>query len=178
LIFQKEPGLPGFFSLCFRLHIVTALVHNCIMKKLLFSLACLAGSLSAWGQNAPQLDLPRVTLSAGMHQINAQVAQTPEQRQTGLMFRQSMPQPEGMLFIFEQAATQCFWMRNTLIPLQTAFVADDGAVVNIVDMKPLDETSRTCSDKPVRFVLEMNQGWFSKKGIKAGFKLSGQPFKP
>ena len=148
------------------------------MKTFYLTVALLATSISGWAQNAPQLDLPRITLSAGMHQINAQVAQTPEQRQTGLMFRQAMPQPEGMLFVFEQPATQCFWMRNTLIPLQTAFLADDGAVVNIVDMKPLDETSRTCSDKPVRYVLEMNQGWFSKKGIKAGFKISGPPFRP
>ncbi len=147
------------------------------MKTLLAIFALLTASLHGQAQSIPQMDLPRVTLTAGMHQINAQIAQTPEQRQTGLMFRQAMPQPEGMLFVFEQAATQCFWMRNTLIPLQTAFIADDGAVVNIVDMKPLDETSRTCSDKPVRYVLEMNQGWFSKKGIKAGFKLSGPPFK-
>ena len=148
------------------------------MRTLLVIVALLTASLQGHAQNAPQMDLPRVTLAAGMHQINAQVAQTPEQRQTGLMFRQAMPQPEGMLFVFEQAATQCFWMRNTLIPLQTAFIGDDGTVVNIVDMKPLDETSRTCSDKPVRYVLEMNQGWFGKKGIKAGFKLSGPPFKP
>ena len=148
------------------------------MKTLFLTFAWLTASLNSWAQNAPQLDLPRVTLSAGMHQISAQVAQTPEQRQTGLMFRQNMPLPEGMLFVFEQQATQCFWMRNTLIPLQTAFIADDGVIVNIVDMKPLDETGRTCSDKPVRYVLEMNQNWFSKKGIKAGFKLSGPPFKP
>jgi uncharacterized membrane protein (UPF0127 family) len=66
-------------------------------------------------------------------------------------------------------------MKNTLLPLSIAFIGDDGAVVNITDMKPLDETSH-CSQKPVRFVLEMNQGWFAKKGIKAGFKLSGAPW--
>ena len=123
----------------------------------------------------PQLDLPRVKLSAGMHQINAQVAQTGEQRMVGLMHRREMPQHEGMLFIFEQPTQQCFWMKNTLLPLTAAFVADDGTIVNLADMKP-QSTESHCSEKPVRFVLEMNQGWFAKKSIKTGFKLTGAPF--
>jgi uncharacterized membrane protein (UPF0127 family) len=123
----------------------------------------------------PQLDLPRVKLAAGMHQIDAQVAQTGEQRMVGLMHRREMPQHEGMLFIFEQPTQQCFWMKNTLLPLTAAFVADDGTIVNLADMKP-QTTDSHCSDKPVRFVLEMNLGWFAKKAIKAGFKLTGAPF--
>ena len=123
----------------------------------------------------PQLDLPRTTLSVGMHRIDTQLATTPAQRQTGLMHRKEMPQHEGMLFIFEQPAVQCFWMRNTLIPLTAAFVADDGAIVNLADMKPLDESSH-CSAQPVRYVLEMNQGWFKQRNLKAGARLRGQPF--
>jgi uncharacterized membrane protein (UPF0127 family) len=126
-------------------------------------------------QNAPQLDLPRIKLSAGMHLIDIQVAATPAQRSTGLMFRQDMPSGEGMLFAFEEAAPQCFWMKNTLIPLTAAFVADDGTIINLADMKP-QTTDAHCSVKPVRYVLEMNQGWFDKKGIKAGSKLGGKPF--
>jgi len=126
-------------------------------------------------QYAPQLDLPRVSLRAGMHLIDAQVAHTPEQRQTGLMWRQEMPQHEGMLFVFEQPAVQCFWMKNTLLPLTAAFVADDGTIVNLADMKP-QSTDSHCSSQPVRYVLEMRQGWFSQKRIQAGFKLSGAPF--
>ena len=129
----------------------------------------------AHAQNGPQLDLPRVTLTAGIHQVDAQVAQTPEQRATGLMFRGEMPQAEGMLFVFEHASAQCFWMKNTLLPLTAAFVADDGTIVNLADMKPQTSDSH-CSSKPVRFVLEMNKGWFAKKGIKAGSKLRGAPF--
>ncbi len=110
-----------------------------------------------------------------MYLIDTQVARTIEQRATGLMFRKNMPQGEGMLFIFEQASEQCFWMKNTLVPLTAAFVADDGSIVNLADMKP-QTTDSHCSEKPVRFVLEMNQGWFAKKGIKAGFRLQGQPF--
>jgi uncharacterized membrane protein (UPF0127 family) len=131
----------------------------------------------AQAQQQPQLNLPRVKLGAGMHQIDAQLALTPEQRQIGLMFRAEMPQHEGMLFMFEEPAQQCFWMKNTLMPLTAAFVADDGTIVNLVDMQP-QTTDSHCSAKPVRFVLEMNQGWFAKRAIKAGFRLTGKPFAP
>jgi uncharacterized membrane protein (UPF0127 family) len=130
---------------------------------------------AAQGQGLPQ-NLPTVTLAAGMHQIQAMVANTPEQRQIGLMHRKQMAQHEGMLFIFDAPATQCFWMRNTLLPLAIAFVADDGTVVNTDEMKPQTDDSH-CSAKPVRYVLEMNQGWFDKKGVKPGFKLAGPPFR-
>ncbi len=123
----------------------------------------------------PQTDLPRTTISAGMHRIDAQVAATPAQRQIGLMHRKDMPQHEGMLFVFEQPGVQCFWMKNTLLPLTAAFVADDGSIVNLADMKPLDESSH-CSAKPVRYVLEMNQGWFEQRHLKAGVKLRGPAF--
>ncbi|WP_432417872.1 DUF192 domain-containing protein [Caenimonas sedimenti] len=136
--------------------------------------AVLAAGLAA--AQEPQLNLPRVRLAAGMHQIDAQVASAPDQRMTGLMYRQEMPQHEGMLFIFEQPSQQCFWMKNTLLPLSTAFVADDGTIVNIEDMAPQTLNSH-CSAKPVRYVLEMNKGWFAKKGIKPGAKLSGAPFR-
>ncbi len=147
------------------------------MKRLIAPLIGLLAALNglAWGQDSPQLQLPRVTLTAGMHLIQAQVASTPEQRATGLMHRKEMPANEGMLFVFEQRAGQCFWMKNTLLPLTAAFVADDGTIVNLADMKPQTLDSH-CSAEPVRYVLEMNQGWFAKRGIQAGAKLSGSPF--
>ncbi len=139
------------------------------------SLALATLTLSVAAQSSPQLQLPRAKLTAGMHVLDVQLAQTAEQRQIGLMWRKEMPQHEGMLFVFEQPATQCFWMRNTLIPLSAAFVADDGRIVNIADMKPQSDDSH-CSEKPVRFVLEMNQGWFAKRQLKAGYKLDGALF--
>ena len=140
--------------------------------RLLFSILFVTLVSPVFAQQKPQMDLPRVKLSAGMYLIDAQVAKTPEQRQIGLMFRQEMPAHEGMLFIFEERATQCFWMKNTLLPLTAAFVADDGRVVNLVDMKP-QTTDSHCSAEPVRYVLEMNQGWFAKRGLKAGVQLGG-----
>ncbi|MEY4470367.1 MAG: hypothetical protein RIT20_708 [Pseudomonadota bacterium] len=144
-----------------------------LRKAFATALAMLAMSVAA--QSSPQLQLPRAKLTAGMHVLDVQLAQTAEQRQIGLMWRKEMPQHEGMLFVFEQPATQCFWMRNTLIPLSAAFLADDGSIVNIADMKPQSDDSH-CSEKPVRFVLEMNQGWFAKRQLKAGYKLGGALF--
>lgn len=130
---------------------------------------------AALAQTGPQR-LDAITLNAGMYNIHAEVAMTDDQRQTGLMFRREMPQHEGMLFVFDETAVHCFWMKNTLLPLSIAFLADDGSVVNIADMQPQSEKSN-CPAKPVRYALEMNQGWFAKRGIKPGFRLSGGPFR-
>lgn len=131
----------------------------------------------ASAQDTPQMQLQRIPLSMGIHQIDTQLAVTSEQREIGLMFRKEMPQNEGMLFVFESPTRLCFWMKNTLLPLTAAFVADDGTIVNLENMKP-QTTDSHCSAKPVRFVLEMNQGWFAKKGVKPGSRISGQPFSP
>lgn len=122
-------------------------------------------------EGTPQ-QLPTVQLTAGMHLIRAMVARTPEEQQIGLMFRREMGANEGMLFVFDDLSMRCFWMKNTLLPLSAAFVADDGSIVNIADMKPLDETSH-CSTRPVRYVLEMHQGWFAKRGLRAGSRIGG-----
>ena len=152
--------------------------HNTFMKPAFLLVACLAWAAAVFPAAAqdPQTNLPRVKLSAGMHQIDAQVARTPDQRATGLMHRKEMPQHEGMLFVFEQPSQQCFWMKNTLLPLSSEFIDDSGTVVNVEDMEPQSLASH-CSAKPVRYVLEMNQGWFAKKGIKAGARLNGEPFR-
>ena len=149
------------------------------LKSTAISLSLFLFLTPSWSQvpapGEPQKGLPRVTLQAGMYQIDAQVASTEYEREVGLMFRTQMPQHEGMLFVFEQSSPQCFWMKNTILPLSAAFIESDGTIVNIEDMKP-QTTDSHCSRKPVRFVLEMNQGWFTKKGLKAGAKLLGTPF--
>jgi uncharacterized membrane protein (UPF0127 family) len=134
-------------------------------------------SLAAQAQNAPQPKLPTTALTAGMHLIQAELAVTPEQQMVGMMLRTGMGANEGMLFVNDDSGVRCFWMRNTLIPLSIAFISDDGHIVNIADMAARSEQSH-CSAKPVRFALEMRQGWFAKRGIAAGFKLKGAPFKP
>jgi uncharacterized membrane protein (UPF0127 family) len=145
------------------------------LRTLALAAVLLAGSASA--QTAPQPKLPTLEIGAGMHRIQAEVARAPAEQMTGMMFRTQMGTHEGMLFVNPEPEIRCFWMRNTLIPLAIAFIADDGTIVNIAEMQPRSEQSH-CSAKPVRYALEMNQGWFDKRGIKPGFKLKGGPFRP
>ena len=125
----------------------------------------------AW---AKQPGLPTIKLNAGIHVIQAEVASTMATRSQGLMRRKSMAQGAGMLFLFDQAAGHCMWMKNTLIALSVAFIDERGEIVNIADMQPLDETSH-CALRPVRYALEMNQGWFKQRGIGPGTHLDGIP---
>lgn len=134
-----------------------------------------APALALQGMPTAPQKLPTTQLGIGMHVIKAEVAQTPREHAIGLMWRTEMGANDGMLFIFPQATKQCFWMKNTLIPLSIAFVDDDGKIVNIDEMQPQTEDAH-CSAQPVRYVLEMNKGWFAKRHIQAGQKLSGTPF--
>ncbi len=129
---------------------------------------------SARAQDGPQPRLETADLTAGIHVIRAELASTPEQQAIGMMFRSEMGANEGMLFVNADSSPRCFWMRNTLIPLTIAFIADDGRIVNLADMEPRSEQSH-CSAKAVRYALEMRQGWFAKRGLKAGSRLRGGP---
>jgi uncharacterized membrane protein (UPF0127 family) len=135
------------------------------MKKfLLIALACVAASALA--------QLPTVQLSAGMHLIRAEVADSMGTRMEGLMHRKSMPEGAGMVFVFDELAPHCMWMKNTLIPLSVAFIDQAGTIINIADMQPHSEQSH-CAARPARYALEMNKGWFAQRGIKPGAKLRG-----
>jgi uncharacterized membrane protein (UPF0127 family) len=123
-----------------------------------------------------QSRFPKVQLTAGMYVIQAEVAATEAARQQGLMFRQSMGANEGMLFIFEAPAGVCMWMKNTPLPLSVAFIDQAGKIVNIEDMQP-NTTNPHCAKKLIRYALEMNQGWFKQKNIKAGSTIEGLPRK-
>lgn len=128
------------------------------------ALACLAAAARA--------ELPTVQLAAGMHLIRAEVADSMGTRMEGLMHRKSMPQGAGMVFVFDETATHCMWMKNTLIPLSVAFIDEAGGIINIADMQPHSEQSH-CAARPARYALEMNRGWFVQRGIKPGARLRG-----
>lgn len=127
-------------------------------------------------EGVAQRDLPLATLNAGMYLVHVQVAATAEQRAIGLMYRTDLRDNEGMLFIFEKPQMQCFWMKNTYLPLTAAFIADDGTIVNTVDMQPRTTNSH-CSSQPVRYVLEVRQGWLAQHGFGPGKRMTGGPFK-
>lgn len=140
----------------------------------LFSISTLLPVGAGLAQSAGQPPLPTQPLRAGMYIIQAEIAATHEQRQMGLMFRQKLAPNGGMLFVFDEQAPHCMWMRNTLIPLSVAFIDDDGVIVNIEDMQPRTEIPH-CARRPVRYALEMQQGWFAKRGIQPGLRLTLNP---
>ncbi len=116
-------------------------------------------------------------LQARFFQITVEIADTPASRTQGLMGRPTLPNNHGMLFVFDRPEPQCFWMKNTPLPLTIAFIADDGRIVNFADMQPFSEQPH-CSASPVRFALEMEQGWFKRRGLLAGDILTGKPLSP
>jgi uncharacterized protein len=123
---------------------------------------------------APALaqQLPVVQLKAGMHLIRAEVAADFSTRGRGLMHRKALAPNAGMLFIFDQPAIHCMWMKNTYIPLSVAFLDEKGEIVNVADMQPHSEQSH-CAARPSVYALEMEQGWFAQRGVKPGMKLGG-----
>ncbi len=129
--------------------------------------------LPAFAQDAPT-EFRVIPLTAGIHVIRAEVAMRPDEREKGLMFRKTLGPNQGMVFLFDQPAAQCMWMRNTLIPLSVAFIGDNGKVLNVEDMAPQTEDNH-CAASPARYALEMNKGWFTKHGIAAGARISGLP---
>jgi uncharacterized protein len=145
------------------------------IRTLTLTLSLALCSIAAHSQQGPQPRLETVELSAGMHLIRAELAITPQQQATGMMFRTEMGANEGMLFVNDDNAQRCFWMRNTLLALSIAFLAEDGTIINIAEMAPRSDESH-CSAKPARYALEMRPGWFAKRGLKAGMQLRGAPF--
>jgi hypothetical protein len=129
----------------------------------------LALALAAAGARA---QLPVVELGAGIHLIRAEVAGTFESRMRGLMFRRELAANAGMVFVFEEDAQHCMWMKNTLIALAVAFVDRDGVIVSISEKQPHSEQSH-CATRPARYALEMNKGWFARRGIRPGATLRG-----
>jgi uncharacterized membrane protein (UPF0127 family) len=103
--------------------------------------------------------------------LNVEIADTDETRARGLMHRSVLRQDRGMLFVFQYDESLQFWMKNTSIPLSIAYVTSGGIITKIFDMKPLDESVRYPSGSPVRYAIEVNQGWFEKNGIKKGCRV-------
>jgi len=126
----------------------------------------IAAAASAWAQ------MPVMTLGAGMHVIRAEVASTYENRMQGLMFRKSLADNDGMLFVFTEDERHCMWMKNTFVPLSVAFIDPKGRIVSIHDMEPQTENSH-CATAPARYALEMSKGWFKSKGVAPGAQLRG-----
>ncbi|MCL4234502.1 MAG: DUF192 domain-containing protein [Deltaproteobacteria bacterium] len=119
--------------------------------------------------------LPVATMKIGAKTLTVEVAITGEQQRVGLMNRKEMADDHGMIFIYAKPKRVRFWMKNTYIPLSTAFVAEDGTIVKIADMEPLTETHHE-PDVPVRYVIEANRGWFAGAGARVGDRIDVSAF--
>jgi uncharacterized protein len=111
--------------------------------------------------------LPTMNLPIGPTTFTLEVADTDPLRERGLMFRTSMPEDHGMIFVFPEERDRGFWMENTLIPLDILYLDAKGTVVSIKTMKPKDRTS-VPSDGPAMYAIELNAGVAAKTGVKPG----------
>ncbi len=137
---------------------------------LLLSLAGLSGLTHASGP-AP------LDLRVGEVSLRAEYARSPAERERGLMERTELAADHGMLFRFDEVRRHCLWMKDTPLPLSAAFMDETGRIVDVIDLTPLDRTIR-CSSEPVRYALEVNQGWFQQHGLKTGDPVTGIPELP
>lgn len=147
------------------------------MNRSAFVLVCALGLALARlpAQDAAQPPLPTITLRVADKKITAEVADEPGERTTGLMFRKSLAEDSGMLFVMPQAEHTSFWMKNTLIPLSIAYINPKGVIMEIHDMEPQNLKPIPSVFGNIAYALEMDQGWFAQKGILPGAQISGLP---
>jgi len=148
------------------------------LKRFLFLAFVLnAGLAAATAACASQkLDTTVLTITradSSIVEITVEIARTDEEKEQGLMHRKELPDGKGMIFVYDRDQQMSFWMKNTLIPLSIAYIASDGRIVDIMDMRPLDLSS-VKSSRMVRYALETPQGWFERAGVKAGDVINVQ----
>jgi uncharacterized protein len=145
-----------------------------ILLSLLLASCASAGSSgggsSVTTPTAPDLQTMTINASGGRKvEVRVEVADTEPERELGLMGRTALPEDRGMLFVFDREQELTFWMKDTLIPLSVAFMDSEGRIVDIQDMKPLDDDPpHYVSAEPSQYALEVNQGFFEEHGIKVG----------
>jgi uncharacterized membrane protein (UPF0127 family) len=152
--------------------IACPIFHNSNLPVRAKALTCIALSFilifisaKAW---ACPLELPVATTFLKGHPLAVELATTPKARACGLSNRVKLPENHGMLFIYPTPGARTFWMKDTHIPLSIAFFDDSGLISSIQDMTPMQTDERYRSLQPVRYALEVNQGWFAEHGIGVG----------
>lgn len=135
------------------------------MGRLLLFLVLLAAAPIACAASRPKNSIP---IKFGSHTLWAEVADDEGEREKGLMFRHEMGEDAGMIFVFETPHRTSFWMKNTPLPLSIAFLDENKKILNIEKMAPYDDRTYHASKGSALYAVEAHQGWFEKKGIKAG----------
>jgi uncharacterized membrane protein (UPF0127 family) len=134
-----------------------------------FGLVLLAGLMMVigCGSKHPDSGLPVVSIDVGGHDVKAEVARSVDEQARGLMYRRKLGKDEGMIFVYDHDSVLTFWMKNTFVPLDILYIKADHTVATIKAMKP-QTTSTYSSEVPVRYALEVNQGWAKAHGIEPG----------
>lgn len=144
------------------------MVYLKALSRLSCILACIA-ALTGAAQADPLLTYP---LKIRGHEIRVEAANTENSRRQGLMFRERLGENAGMIFLYPVPEPTAMWMKNTRIPLSVAFIDRSGRILNIEDMIPYSEDAHR-SRGEAAFALEVNRGWFGKRGIRAGDRVEG-----
>ena len=113
---------------------------------------------------------PAIQAVGPIAQLQLEWADSPQKQQIGLMNRAQLPENSGMVFVFEQVKAHCFWMKNTLIPLDIGFIDAQGRLVQIESMQA-QTTDVHCPKQDVAYALEVNQGWFAQHQVKPGTQM-------
>ena len=114
-------------------------------------------------------------LKIGDHKLAVEVAETPGEQALGLMNRESLPTDRGMIFVFGEPKKASFWMKNTSIPLDLAFLDSEGVILEIHPLVPFEETPVESKSQKVAYAIETNRDWFSSRGLKPGIRVQGLP---
>jgi uncharacterized membrane protein (UPF0127 family) len=142
--------------------------NNLTMKKLLIFFIL---TVSPFSQAQLDVTFNKGKIKLGQQTISVEIADSPERAERGLMFRKTMPENEGMIFVFADERPRAFWMKNTYLPLTIAYIGKNKKIVDLQDMKPAPTEASPPSypsKKPAMYALEMNQGWFNKNKVKVG----------
>ncbi|HUW40005.1 MAG TPA: DUF192 domain-containing protein [Rectinemataceae bacterium] len=150
------------------------LVAAALALLLALAAGCASKSEDSGGTDRPNPKLKTAELRVGPATIEAEIARTGIERERGLMFRTSVPDGTGMLFVFGSDQHLSFWMKNTLLPLSLAYISSDGTITQIVDLMP-KSLEAVQSDRSVRYALEVPQGWFGRAGVKVGDQVRIPP---
>jgi uncharacterized membrane protein (UPF0127 family) len=147
-------------------------------SRFLFCLILLGAIIDVRSQEAatgqPQ-SLPTVDLHIDQATLHTEIAATGQEREIGLMYVSKLSDNDGMIFLMPNVAQAAFWMKNTLIPLSIAFIDRNGVILDIHDMKAMDETTVLSRNDQVAYALETNLHWFALNGIKPGDRITPPP---
>ena len=127
-----------------------------------------APSIPGWPAVKPQPKLQTIKLYVGPEVVSAELAMNQVQIATGMMFRTEMGENEGMLFVFSKPHRTAFYMKNTKIPLNIAYIDSEGTILELHELQALDENPVEAATEKVQFVLEMNKGWFQRHNVAVG----------